>query len=95
MSGLQLSLLIHRRPALRSRSGQPFDPGLNVVCFVVVGPVLVCVCAGGCTSAAEDDGASMGPVGKQLWPRAQMPAMMAELKERLSSRQSDRSQTVC
>jgi len=76
-------------PTFRSRLG------LIVVCFVVVGPVLVCVCAGGYTSAAEDDGASMGPDGKQLWPQARMPAMTAALKEPLSRRQSDRSQTVC
>ncbi len=67
-------------PAFRSRLG------LIVVCVVVVGPVLVCVCAGGYTSAAEDDGASIGPDGKQLWPRAWMPAMTAALKEPLSRR---------
>jgi len=33
-------------PTFRSRLG------LIVVCFVVVGPVLVCVCVGGYTSAA-------------------------------------------
>ena len=27
----------------------------------------------------EDDGVSVGPVGKQLWPRARMPAMTAVL----------------
>ena len=31
----------------------------------------------------EDDGVSMGPVGKQLWPRARMPAMTAALEEPL------------
>ena len=46
-------------------------------------------------SAAEDDGASMGPLSKQLWPRARLPAKTAALKEPLSRRQSDRSQTLC
>jgi len=86
MSGLEIPPSFIVGPAFRSRLG------LIIVCFVVVGPVLVCVCAGGCTSAAAG---TMGPVGNQLWPRQRILAMTVALKEPLSRRQSDRSQTAC
>ena len=79
MSGLRMFLLIHRRANL----------------LIQVRPTLLCAvlwlgrCSCGCAQVStrarrEDDGVSMGPVGKQLWPRAQMPAMTAALKAPLT-----------
>ncbi len=64
--------------------------GLIVVCFVVVGPVLVCVCAGGCTSAAETTAHPWARTASSFG-HERMPAMTAALKEPLSRRRSDRA----
>ena len=90
----QSNSYLHPQPLVANRiapGSRPMKPPMKAV----VGPVLVCVCAGGYTSAAEDDGTSMGPDGKQLWPCEWLAAMTAAYKEPLSRRQSDGSQTVC
>ena len=78
MGGLRISLLIPRRANLS------IQDRLNLLCALLWLGRCSCGCAQVSTRARrEDDNVSTGPVGKQLWPRARMPAMTAALKEPL------------
>ena len=78
MNGLRIFLLIHRRANLS------IQVRLGLLCALLWLGRCSCVCAQVSTRARrEDDGTSMGPVGKQLWPRARIPAVTAALREPL------------